>query len=81
MSKTEKSNKIIKDLIIKHPGDLVHMDQDESSTPGRPLTYSGKNNKRIFLSFPSLSIVFQRKYSVNFNIPQVLLKLLDLRSI
>ena len=26
------------------PGDLIHMDQVESTTPGRPLTYSGKNN-------------------------------------
>ena len=27
------------------PGDLVHIDQSESSTPGRPLTFSGKNTK------------------------------------
>ena len=38
-----KKGKIISDLITK-PGDLIHMDQAQSSTPGRPLTYSGKNN-------------------------------------
>ena len=32
------------------PGDLVHMDQAESSTPGRPLTFSGKNNpEKVFI--------------------------------
>ena len=31
---------------ITKPGQLIHMDQAESSTPGRPLTYSGRNNKK-----------------------------------
>jgi len=39
-----KTGKIVKGN-IKHPGDLVHMDQAQSSTPGRPLTYSGNNSK------------------------------------
>ena len=40
-----KKGKIIKQSITK-PGDLVHMDQAQSSTPGRPLTFSGWNNKQ-----------------------------------
>ena len=51
MSGTNTSNKIIRDLIIKHSGDLVNMDQVESSTPGRPFTYSGRNNKQIVCHF------------------------------
>ena len=39
-----RKGKIIGDTVIK-PGDLIHMDQAQSSTPGRPLTYSGMNNK------------------------------------
>ena len=38
-----KSNLVPADKI--YPGDLIHMDQAESTTPGRPLTYSGQNNK------------------------------------
>ena len=45
-SKSEKTNKIAKDKIVINPGDLIHMDQAESSNPGRSLTYSGKNNKK-----------------------------------
>ena len=45
---TDKSGKIVKGK-IKAPGDLIHTDQAQSSTPGRPLTYSGNNNKeKIF---------------------------------
>ena len=44
-----KDNKIVKDTVVINPGDLIHMDQAESSTPGRPLTHSGKNNKRKIL--------------------------------
>ena len=43
MKSASKKGKIIDDLITK-PGDLIHMDQAQSSTPGRPLTFSGKNN-------------------------------------
>ena len=39
-----KKGKLINQT-INEPGDLVHMDQAQSSTPGRPLTYSGWNNK------------------------------------
>ena len=43
-----KSGKIVKGK-IKEPGDLIHMDQAQSSTPGHPLTYSGNNSKdKIF---------------------------------
>ena len=31
---------------ITDPGDLVHMDQAESTNPGRPLTHSGRNCKQ-----------------------------------
>ena len=31
---------------IKNPGDLVNMDQAESTNPGRPLTHSGRNCKQ-----------------------------------
>ena len=49
-SKSEKKKKIAKDSIVLSLGDLMHMDQAESSTPGRPLTNSGKNNKKkIFI--------------------------------
>ena len=44
-AKLQSSNKIIEDLIMKYPGDLIHMDQAVSSTPDRSLTYSGKDNK------------------------------------
>ena len=40
-----RKGKIIGDTVRK-PGDLIHMDQAQSSTPGRPLTYSGKNSKQ-----------------------------------
>ena len=40
-----KDGRLIKQTII-NPGDLIHMDQAQSSTPGRPLTYSGRNNKQ-----------------------------------
>ena len=39
-----RNNTIIPDSITK-PGDLIHTDQAESATPGRPMTISGKNNK------------------------------------
>ena len=38
------------------------MDQVESSTPGRPLTFSGRNNKRTSLLFHSLLTVFLDMY-------------------
>ena len=48
-SKITKAEKVVCAAFIKdeinEPGDLVHMDQAESSAPGNPLTYSGKNNK------------------------------------
>ena len=39
-----KDGRLVKQTII-NPRDLIHMDQAQSSTPGRPLTYSGRNNK------------------------------------
>ena len=39
------TGKIIKQTSID-PGDLIHMDPSQSSTPDRTLTYSGKNNKQ-----------------------------------
>ena len=50
MSSSVTNNKIIKGLTVNNPGDLVHMDQAESSTPIIPLTYSGNNDKqKIFI--------------------------------
>ena len=52
MSSSKKKNKIEKYQIIINPGDLIHMDQSESPTPGRPPTHSGKNNNnknKIFI--------------------------------
>ena len=46
MNKSNKSNSISKDIIIEHSGDLVHMDQAESFTPGRSLTFIGRNNNK-----------------------------------
>ena len=43
-SKTDSDNKIVKGTIVKFPGDIVHMDQVELETPGRPFTFSGRNN-------------------------------------
>ena len=40
----DNTGKTVKQAIKDH-GDLIHMDQAQSSTPGRPLTYSCKNNK------------------------------------
>ena len=39
-----RNNTLIPDTITQ-PGDLVHTDQAESVTPGRPMTISGKNYK------------------------------------
>lgn len=36
---------------IKDPGDLIHTDQAETSQPGRPLTFSGKNNSKKITCF------------------------------
>ena len=50
MSSSVTNNKIIKGLTVNNPGDLVHMDQAESSSSRRSLTYSRKNNKKIIVS-------------------------------
>ena len=78
MSSCEKKDKIVKDQIISNPGNLIHMDQVESSTPGRPLIHSGKNNKNkiCIVLFRHSWIVYLRNYFVSFNTPQVLEKLL-----
>jgi len=44
----DKSTIVSKDK-IKEPGDLIHMDQAESSTPVRLLTYSGKTIRIKYL--------------------------------
>ena len=46
LSKTDKNDKIVKESDIEFPGNIVYMDQVEYSTPGRPLTFSGRNNKK-----------------------------------
>jgi hypothetical protein len=43
-------NKIISSS-VKKPGDLIHMDQAETNTPGRPMTLSGKNNQEKIKCF------------------------------
>ena len=52
--RSENTNKIAKDQIVVNRGDLIHMDQAESLTPGRPLTYRRKVIKRKYLSYPCL---------------------------
>ena len=49
-TKLQWNNGITIDLTIIDPGDLIHMDKAESSTPGRSLTYSDKitNKKYLF---------------------------------
>ena len=49
LTPVEKGSIVIKDE-LKEPGDLIHMDQAESSTAGRLLIFSGKNNKnKVFI--------------------------------
>ena len=45
MSKTDKVNRTAKDDII-NLSDLIYMDQDESLTSERPLTFSGKHTEK-----------------------------------
>lgn len=45
-----KTNKIVGEHITK-PGDMIHMDQAVVTTPGRPMTLSGKNNKHKITCF------------------------------
>jgi hypothetical protein len=44
------NNKIISNTVTK-PGDLIHMDQAETTTPGRPMTLSGWNNSTKITCF------------------------------
>ena len=50
MGKAHKKAKGVKSIAkkgsIKDPGDLIHMDQAESTNPGRPLTHSGRNSTK-----------------------------------
>ena len=66
---SSKKGKIVGELITK-PGDLVHMDQAQSSTPGRPLTYSGRNNKQKVFYVTVFVDSISKNFSVNFNILQ-----------
>ena len=56
---------------IREPGDLFHMDQAESSTPGRPLNYSGRNNKMFIITLfvdlisKKIFVEFQQTTSTN----------------
>ena len=45
IASASKIGKIIGGFITK-PGDLIHMDQGQSSITGRPHTFSGNNNKK-----------------------------------
>ena len=44
--KQKGSAKITDTGSIKEPGDLIHVDQAESTNPGRPLTHSGRNSAK-----------------------------------
>ena len=63
--KRNKSNKISSEL-IKQPGDLIHMDQAESSNPGRPMTHSGRNNKTKIVCFTIFVDSISKKIFVEF---------------
>lgn len=41
----------VKSTDVQLPGDLIHTDQAETSQPGRPLTFSGKNNSNKITCF------------------------------
>ena len=50
MGKAHKKAKGVKSIAkkgsIKDPGDLIHMDQAESTNPGRPLTHNGRDSTK-----------------------------------
>ena len=48
MSKSDKSNRTVKHG-IKELGNIIHMDQSGLPTPGRHVTYSGKNAKNTYV--------------------------------
>lgn len=48
--KRNQTNGVISNLVTK-PGDLIHIDQAETSTPGRPMTFSGRNSKHKITCF------------------------------
>ena len=51
---------------IKRPGDLIHIDQAETSTPGRPMTYSGRNSPDKITCFTLFVDSISKKVFVNF---------------
>ena len=44
--KAKGQSSITKKRSIRDPGDLIHMDQAESTNSGRPLTHSGRNSTK-----------------------------------
>ena len=60
-----KSNSIISESVTK-PGDLIHTDQAESATPGRPMTISGYNNKTKISVFTLFIDSISKKIFVEF---------------
>ena len=63
--KRNKSNHIRSEHITM-PGDLIHMDQAESSNPGRPMTHSGWNNKTKINCFTIFVDSVSKKLFVDF---------------
>ena len=63
--KRNKFNKIVS-TDIKNVGDLVHIDQAESSTPGRPMTLSGHNNQEKVTCFTLFVDSISKKIHVHF---------------
>ena len=45
---------------------MIHMDQAESGTPGRPMTYSGKNNQEKIYVFTLFVDSISKKIFVEF---------------
>ena len=66
---SDKSGKILKVHIV-NSGDLVRMGQAQSSAPGRPLSYSGKNNNMkivfvtLFIDSISKKVFYEFQHSV-----------------
>ena len=70
------NNTLIPDTITR-PGDLIHTDQVEGATPGRPMTISGKNNKIKETVFTAFVNSISKKFLSNSKHPPTLNKLFE----
>ena len=65
---TQNTTGILGGPSITKPGQLIHMDQIESTTPGRPLTYSGKNSKHKIYIVTLFVDHISKKFFVEFQL-------------